>query len=64
MCNMYLSTIVYNVPKAISNISIPDENIAIQNECCFRWAVPLKHIAFSQVKDRWKTPTRRLFSHL
>ena len=27
--------------KVILNIFIPDENIAIQYECCFRWAVPL-----------------------
>ena len=27
--------------KAIVNIFIPDENITIQSECCFRWAEPL-----------------------
>ena len=41
-CNMYLSTVVYNVMKNIFfKIFIPDENIAIHNECCFRWTVPL-----------------------
>ena len=31
--------------KAIFNIFIPDENIAILYECCFRWAVPLRCVS-------------------